>query len=172
MNCEFCNYWLKVILWFSYVHCLVPFKIQFQIKMIHKIDKFTDFLLKNRRGCLCVLGSFLLSLALSLDYSYPNLNTYITSYLRTNGWIDSSQAICVYPCILLQEKSDSILWRLYICHCRKKPDPGPPELARGLHFHQARGQEDPKHRLCHPHVSHNKMYKMLWKDKDILSSRL
>ena len=53
--------------------------------MLHKITSYTDYLSRNRRGCLCVLGSFLLSLALSLDYSYPNLNTYITSYLRTNG---------------------------------------------------------------------------------------
>ena len=53
--------------------------------MMHKISNFSNYLLNNRRGCLCVLGSFLLSLALSLDYSYPNLNTYITSYLRTNG---------------------------------------------------------------------------------------
>ena len=39
----------------------------------------------NRPGILTCLGGFLLSLALSLDYSYPNLNTYVTSYLRTNG---------------------------------------------------------------------------------------
>lgn len=44
-----------------------------------------DFLSANRAGLACCLGSFLLSLALSLDYSYPNLNTYVTSYLRTNG---------------------------------------------------------------------------------------
>jgi len=44
-----------------------------------------EFLSKNRAGVLCTLGSFLLSLALSLDYSYPNLNTYVTSYLRKNG---------------------------------------------------------------------------------------
>ena len=39
----------------------------------------------NQSGPLSCLGGFLLSLALSLDYSYPNLNTYVTSYLRTNG---------------------------------------------------------------------------------------
>ena len=63
--------------------------------MLHKITGYTEYLSKNRRGCLCVLGSFLLSLALSLDYSYPNLNTYITSYLRTNGSVrqESFQAI-------------------------------------------------------------------------------
>ena len=44
-----------------------------------------DFHSANRAGLACCLGSFLLSLALSLDYSYPNLNTYVTSYLRTNG---------------------------------------------------------------------------------------
>ena len=39
----------------------------------------------NQPGILSCLGGFLLSLALSLDYSYPNLNTYVTSYLRENG---------------------------------------------------------------------------------------
>ena len=44
-----------------------------------------NYISTNRRGLLCCLGGFLLCLAQSLDYSYPNLNTYITSYMRKNG---------------------------------------------------------------------------------------
>ena len=53
--------------------------------MVPSVHWLARALSRNRRGYLCVLGSFLLSLALSLDYSYPNLNTYIVSYLRQNG---------------------------------------------------------------------------------------
>ena len=45
-----------------------------------------NYISTNRRGLLCCLGGFLLCLSQSLDYSYPNLNTYITSYLRKNGF--------------------------------------------------------------------------------------
>ena len=44
-----------------------------------------NYISTNRPGLLCCLGGFLLCLAQSLDYSYPNLNTYITSYMRRNG---------------------------------------------------------------------------------------
>ena len=54
-------------------------------QMMRTIHLFVKQLVRNSRGCLCTLGGFLLSLALSLDYSYPNLNTYIVSYLRQNG---------------------------------------------------------------------------------------
>ena len=54
--------------------------------MVPSVHWLARALSRNRRGYLCVLGSFLLSLALSLDYSYPNLNTYIVSYLRQNGY--------------------------------------------------------------------------------------
>ena len=53
--------------------------------MLASLSSLRRLVSGNPRGYLCVLGSFLLSLALSLDYSYPNLNTYITSYLRENG---------------------------------------------------------------------------------------
>ena len=52
--------------------------------------KFEMKIFQNRSGILSCLGGFLLSLALSLDYSYPNLNTYVTSYLRQNGSDKSS----------------------------------------------------------------------------------
>ena len=35
------------------------------------------------KGLLTVTGATLLLVALSLDFSYPNLNTYVISYLRT-----------------------------------------------------------------------------------------
>ena len=54
--------------------------------MLASLSSLRRLLSGNPRGYLCVLGSFLLSLALSLDYSYPNLNTYIVSYLRQNGY--------------------------------------------------------------------------------------
>ena len=55
--------------------------------MLASLSSLRRLLSGNPRGYLCVLGSFLLSLALSLDYSYPNLNTYIVSYLRQNGFV-------------------------------------------------------------------------------------
>ena len=54
--------------------------------MLPVVRPLVHLVATNRRGCLCTLGGFLLSLALSLDYSYPNLNTYIVSYLRQNGY--------------------------------------------------------------------------------------
>lgn len=54
--------------------------------MLASLSSLRRLVSGNPRGYLCVLGSFLLSLALSLDYSYPNLNTYIVSYLRQNGY--------------------------------------------------------------------------------------
>ena len=41
------------------------------------------------RGWLCVLGGFILCLSFSADFSYPNINSYLTSYMRnkdTNGY--------------------------------------------------------------------------------------
>ena len=54
--------------------------------MLSVLRALAQLVASNRRGCQCTLGGFLLSLALSLDYSYPNLNTYIVSYLRQNGY--------------------------------------------------------------------------------------
>ena len=48
------------------------------------------FLKTHQTGLFCVLGGFLLNLCFSLDYSYANLNTYVTSYLRQNGSDNSS----------------------------------------------------------------------------------
>ncbi len=37
------------------------------------------------RGVLTALGGFIILLSFAIQYSYSNLNTYITSYLRTTG---------------------------------------------------------------------------------------
>ena len=38
-----------------------------------------------RQGWLCVLGGFVLCLSFSSDFSYPNINSYLTSYMRNNA---------------------------------------------------------------------------------------
>ena len=38
-----------------------------------------------RRGWLSVLGGFFLFLAFASDFSYPNINSYLTSYMRNNN---------------------------------------------------------------------------------------
>ena len=38
-----------------------------------------------RRGWLSVLGGFILFLAFASDFSYPNINSYLTSYMRNNN---------------------------------------------------------------------------------------
>ena len=38
-----------------------------------------------RRGWLTVLGGFLLFLTFASSYSYSNINTYLTSYMRNNN---------------------------------------------------------------------------------------
>jgi len=43
------------------------------------------FVKANQSGILAVIGGFLLNVCFSLDYSYANLNTYVTSYMRQNG---------------------------------------------------------------------------------------
>jgi len=49
------------------------------------LGNFVRFLQTNQQGCLCCVGGFFLCLTFSLDYSYANLNTYVTSYMRSNG---------------------------------------------------------------------------------------
>ena len=39
----------------------------------------------STRGWLCVLGGFILCLSFSSDFSYPNINSYLTSYMRNNN---------------------------------------------------------------------------------------
>ena len=51
--------------------------------MLGKLSKLTED--GCVRGWICVLGGFILCLSFSADFSYPNLNTYLTSYMRTNG---------------------------------------------------------------------------------------
>ena len=37
------------------------------------------------RGLACVLGGFILCLSFASDFSYPNINTYLISYMRSTG---------------------------------------------------------------------------------------
>ena len=38
-----------------------------------------------RRGWVSVFGGFILCLAFASDFSYPNINSYLTSYMRNNN---------------------------------------------------------------------------------------
>eukprot|EP00092_Neocalanus_flemingeri_P012275 GFUD01013231.1.p1 GENE.GFUD01013231.1~~GFUD01013231.1.p1 ORF type:complete len:473 (+),score=82.72 GFUD01013231.1:152-1570(+) len=38
------------------------------------------------RGVACVLGGFILCLSFASDFSYPNINTYLISYMRSTGY--------------------------------------------------------------------------------------
>ena len=41
------------------------------------------------KGVQCVIGGFILFLSFSSDFSYPNINSYLTSYMRNrdiNGY--------------------------------------------------------------------------------------
>ena len=46
------------------------------------LAKFTE---GPRRGWLSVLGGFLLFLTFASSYSYSNINSYLTSYMRNNN---------------------------------------------------------------------------------------
>jgi len=45
---------------------------------------FVKYFSGPTRGWLCVLGGFILCLSFSADFSYPNINSYLTSYMRNN----------------------------------------------------------------------------------------
>jgi len=38
------------------------------------------------KGVACVIGGFILCLSFASDFSYPNLNTYLTSFMRSTGY--------------------------------------------------------------------------------------
>lgn len=38
------------------------------------------------RGVACVVGGFILCLSFASDFSYPNINSYLTSYMRSTGY--------------------------------------------------------------------------------------
>ena len=39
----------------------------------------------SSKGVQCVIGGFILCLSFSSDFSYPNINSYLTSYMRNNN---------------------------------------------------------------------------------------
>jgi len=41
------------------------------------------------RGVCTIIGGFLVCLSFGSDFSYPNINTYLTSYMRQNGYNDN-----------------------------------------------------------------------------------
>ena len=49
-------------------------------------SKIAAILGVHPKGLSCALGGFILCLSFASDFSYPNLNTYITSYMRTTGY--------------------------------------------------------------------------------------
>ena len=49
-------------------------------------SKIADRLGVHPKGLTCVLGGFILCLSFASDFSYPNINTYLTSYMRTTGY--------------------------------------------------------------------------------------
>ena len=54
--------------------------------IIKVIEENVKIMTRNKSGTLCTLGGFLLLMCFALDFSYSNLNTYITSYMRRNGY--------------------------------------------------------------------------------------
>ena len=46
---------------------------------------FSSYMSGQTRGWLCVFGGFILCLSFSADFSYPNINSYLTSYMRNNN---------------------------------------------------------------------------------------
>ena len=53
--------------------------------MMRTANPALKFVSANQSGILVVIGGFLLNVCFSLDYSYANLNSYVTSYMRQNG---------------------------------------------------------------------------------------
>ena len=39
----------------------------------------------SSKGVQCVIGGFILCLSFSSDFSYPNINSYLTSYMKNNN---------------------------------------------------------------------------------------
>merc|ERR1719317_631020 len=40
------------------------------------------------RGVFTIIGGFILCLSFGSDFSFSNINTYLTSYMRVNGYSD------------------------------------------------------------------------------------
>ena len=66
----------------------------------------------------CVIWGFILLLSFSADFSYPNINTYLTSYMRnnaTNGYNDDLTCLPRFPYIVKIIIFDWSQWRLWTC---------------------------------------------------------
>ena len=57
--------------------------------------------LQSMKGFLVAVGGFLVCLCFGSDFSYPNLNSYLTSYMRLNGYyynsVNGNRNIFRYP---------------------------------------------------------------------------
>ena len=57
--------------------------------------------LQRMKGILVAVGGFLVCLCFGSDFSYPNLNSYLTSYMRLNGYyynsVNGNRNIFQYP---------------------------------------------------------------------------
>ena len=45
------------------------------------------------RGIFTLIGGFLLCLSFGSDFSFSNINTYLTSYMRVNGYNDNLREV-------------------------------------------------------------------------------
>ena len=54
--------------------------------MLFKMRSLSEKLGTSPKGLACLIGGFILCLSFASDFSYPNINSYLTSYMRTNGY--------------------------------------------------------------------------------------
>ena len=56
------------------------------------------------RGVLTIIGGFFVCLSFGSDFSFSNINTYLTSYMRVNGYNDDLREalLIIYYCKFFQ----------------------------------------------------------------------
>eukprot|EP00092_Neocalanus_flemingeri_P002113 GFUD01002253.1.p1 GENE.GFUD01002253.1~~GFUD01002253.1.p1 ORF type:complete len:322 (-),score=75.54 GFUD01002253.1:455-1420(-) len=54
--------------------------------MLRMVSQISSWLGGPKKGINCMLGGFILLLSFASDFSYPNINTYLTSYMRSTGY--------------------------------------------------------------------------------------
>ena len=120
-----------------------------------------NYISTNRRALLCCLGGFLLCLGQSLDYSYPNLNTYITSYCRKIGFVAGRRKTNV-DFFHFQTEPRSDLRRLHICDGGQEPDPGNLQSPRRICFPEAGREANHLSGLLHTNVTSDFTLQLPW----------
>jgi len=72
--------------------------IHFYKRIIKTIMRSYDaFWALPQQSIFCVLGGFILCLSFASDFSYSNLNTYITSYMRTTSYEENGEQVLYNP---------------------------------------------------------------------------